>query len=99
MSYSKFKECIYGSKGKEKQLTNLLYGAHDLCCSCDDPAAHITLLITPNSKPSSYSSEELKKIKECLGGDPAGDGVDVLDGFEDGELEKLFTEDIEDPAG
>lgn len=100
MSYSKYAEPFYGPKGKENQLKNLIYTAHDLCCSCQDPAAHITTLITPDSKNTSYSTQEIKKLQKCLGTTPVGEDGDVVDGLQPGDLEKLFSEDgEEDPEG
>lgn len=99
MSYSKYQKSTYGPKGGEQQLMNLIFTAHDLHCSCPDPPSHLTFLLAKNCQPQDFTPEEKSTIKKCLGFGETTDATTEDHGIEEGELEKLFAEDIEDNEG
>lgn len=90
-----FKPTFYSNEGKEKQLLNSLVGNHDLVCGCDHPTKHIASIIFKYSQPTEFDKQDTDNIKKCLGSTPAGDG-DAVDGLLEGDLEKLFEEDLEE---
>lgn len=105
---TEFTASIYTDKQLKTQLTNTFIGNHDLVCSCNKPARHCLNLIIENQLSRELNPETIKQIR-CLlsedGGqqgtaaDPIPGDHDELDGFDAGDLEKLFSEDIEDEEG
>ncbi len=99
MSFNKKRPTFYNSNSIENQLRNGLYTVHDLCCGCNDPAAHLIYLLAPGVNPNSFTKEEKQKVLQCLGGDAPGTEEEDIGGIQEGELEKLFEEEIEEPTG
>lgn len=106
---TEFTASIYTDKLLKTQLTNTFIGNHDLVCSCKQPAVHCFKLILQNQLNKDLKPETIRQI-ECLlsedGGlettaEPhtSGDKEDILDGFDAGDLEKLFSDDIEEEEG
>ena len=88
-----YKPLPYSTKHKNLQWINCICGVHDLHCSCDDPLKHTILGIIDQEPSLKFNKEDTKKIQKCL---TTGEdhGEDVVEEFGDGELEKLFEEDI-----
>lgn len=97
MSYSNWKPTYLTNEGKEKQLLNSIFTNHDLCCGCDDPAAHIVALLCKNCEPKKFNEEEKTSIKKCLGGEETTTAAEEILDF--GDLETLFGENFEDGTG
>ncbi len=83
-------------KHKCRDWINTHVSVHDIYCSCDKPLEHIVLGIFEQEPNLRFDTDDSNKIKKCLTTGENGDG-DALDGFGDGELEKLFAEDIGEP--
>lgn len=77
---------------------NIFYSTHDQFCECDDPVLHFMVLVNRDSNTKKPTSD-IKNIKCLLTGkitteeDTKPEDLDDLD-IEDGELEKLFAEDV-----
>ena len=79
---------IYSPRGLENQLKNNIYQSHELICGCNKPKEHLIHLLTSEC----HRSED--------GPRTTGETADVIDTFEDGELEKIFDSPItEDDQG
>ncbi len=90
-----YKHTYLTKNAQQKQLLNTLVGNHDLICCCDEPLKHIFVLIAEKAKPTNFTEQQKKLIKQCLGEeDTAGDQEDHT-GFDidSGDLEKLFADD------
>lgn len=87
-----FKKLTIGPRHAQLNWTNAIVTLHDLQCQCDDPLCH-TIETIINQEPSLKFTKNLStKIKKCLTtGDPGA--TDVVDEFEDNELERLFAEE------
>ncbi len=72
-----------------------MVSTHDIYCYCDKPLHHIITGIIEQEPTLHFDSEDSKKIQKCLSTTAI---EDVLDDFGDGELEKLFEEDVGEPA-
>lgn len=84
------REPLYTPKGLENQLRNLCYTAHDLACGCQNPTKHLEYLFKP---------EKCHRTEETTTTD-GKHTEDAVDGLEDGVLEKIFSEDLqEDDSG
>ncbi len=80
---SKFlKPTLYNNRGLENQIRNLCYGAHDLACGCNTPGDHLLHILQP--------CHGITTTKE----DPITALTDAVDGLEDGDLDRLFSEDF-----
>ncbi len=77
-----YKPCLYNNRGKENQLKNLCYQGHDLICGCTDPTKHLQFLF--GICPTSTTTTE----------DPITTLTDAVDGLEDGDLERMFSENF-----
>lgn len=78
----------------EGQWINTLHNTHDLFCGCNKPLQH--LLTIYNKKGNAPKpEEEIKNILCLITGDKDSTTLEE-DGFEEGELEKLFEEDGDD---
>ncbi len=88
-----YKPTYLTKNAQQKQLLNTIVGNHDLICNCEEPLKHIGLLIFEKAKPSNFTEEEKKLIKKCLGEEEATGDRDADDGFTDGDLAALFTEE------
>ncbi len=97
MSYSKFKKTFYNTKGQEKQLLNGIFTQHDLICACPSPQSHVAWLLFKHCTPTDFTEEEKQDIQKCLGTSPTNTtGGEDDAGIDEGELERLFAEDIPD---
>ncbi len=86
MSYSKYKPANSSQKAQEKNYLNLIFSSHDFFCYCNTPGKHILHLIKP-----------IAEEEPCHGDTPTTkeDGDPDID---DGDLERLFAEDVDDPT-
>lgn len=87
-----YKKPSYTSRHQQLQWINTMVSVHDLHCYCDKPLNHIIIGIIDQEPTIQFDKEDSKKIEKCL---TTTDGEDVLDDFGDGELEKLFADDID----
>ncbi len=90
-----YKPLTISYKHKNLQWINLQVAVHDQHCQCDEPLKHIIIGILEQEPTIKFTEDESKIIEKCLttGGptDHTGDDGDVLG---DGELERLFEEDV-----
>lgn len=88
----------YGPKALEQQWLNSIWTNHDLICGCDDPTLHLLILINKKGN-APKPTLDVKNIKCLLTGDPTKEDTTYGDDvpFGEGELEKLFSEDGDDP--
>jgi len=92
---SKYYQTIpYTYKHKSRDWINTNVSVHDLYCSCDKPLEHIILGIIDQEPNLRFDEQDKIKIQKCL---TTTKDTDALDGFGDGELEKLFEDDIGEP--
>ncbi len=77
------KPTLYNGRGLENQLKNLGFQAHDLICGCENPAKHLEAIFSTKQCHLSTVTEDR--------GDPVTDAVDLL---ENGDLERIFQEDV-----
>lgn len=90
---SKLTPAIYSPKGLENQWINVIWNTHDLMCGCNNAIKHLAdILKRQGSLPClpSTSTEEKGVSTE----DHAGE-----DGFDEGDLEHLFSEDFDEETG
>lgn len=90
----------YSQRHKDLNWINSLTAIHDLHCGCNYPLQHTITGIIKQEPTLKFNKEDSDLIKKCLTtGDPGTE--DVVDGFGDGELEKLFEGDFgeEDTTG
>nr|ALN98243.1 ORF2 [Chimpanzee anellovirus] len=80
----------YTGRNIENQWINNVYSSHDLFCGCNDPILHLLTVINKGSQ-AQKPEEEIQNIKCLITGDPTK--ITAEDLFEEGELERLFTED------
>lgn len=97
-----WKKPTYSVRQQELQWQNLFYTAHDQFCHCDDPVYHFLIVVNRGSKAPKPESD-VKNIQCLLTGitEEKEDTTpeDVVTGFDDGELEKLFSETTDDDPG
>nr|BAA93611.1 unnamed protein product [Torque teno mini virus 9] len=81
---------------KKLQWMNLIVHGHDIFCDCCKPL-ECTIGTIINQEPNlKFNTEEKNLLKKCLStkdGD-AGAGAADPDGFGEGDLDALFTEDF-----
>lgn len=88
------KEPKYSPKNLQLQWLNNIHQSHDLFCGCEDTILHLLCLI--NSKGNAPKPEkDVRNIKCLLTGDTTKDTGEEDGIFEEGLLEKLFSEDAE----
>lgn len=94
-----YKPITWSKKHRDLDWINTVTAIHDLQCACDQPLEHTIIQITKQEPNLRFSKEDKELIKKCLtGGDQPT--TDAVDDFGDGELERLFAEDVgEDVAG
>lgn len=99
---SVWKKPTYSLRQQEQQWMNMFYTAHDQFCHCDDPVYHFLIVVNRGSQ-APKPDLDIKNIQCLLTGITAekedSTPEDVVTGFADGELEKLFTEDTTDELG
>ncbi|AAL11041.1 ORF2 [Torque teno mini virus 8] len=79
---------------KNLKWLNFVTHAHDIFCDCDSPLQHTVaniLIQEPNIK---FNTQEKDLLKKCLGETTTTEGAGDPEGFGDGDLERLFTEDF-----
>lgn len=92
-----YKQPTWSLKHKELNLVNASVGLHDLHCMCNEPLKHLITTIIRQEPTLKFDKEESTLIQKCLTtGDP---GVDIVDDFGDGELERLFEKDFGEEDG
>lgn len=75
---------LYNGRASENQLKNTVFNLHDLICGCHNPAEHLHFL---------FKTEKCHHTEDNTV--PTGkDGADVLDGLEDGVLQKILDDDF-----
>ena len=89
-----YKQIQWSQKHKDLNFVNSICSNHDLWCCCNDPLKHTIITILKQEPTIKFDKEDSKIIQKCLTTTEDGGDGDVLDGFGDGELEKLFGEDI-----
>lgn len=92
----------YGPHRRELEWLNFCVGSHDMVCGCDDPAAHLMILLAKKSGYYQISKENIEKATKCLttGETTATTGEEEEDlGFDAGDLEALFADHEEDATG
>lgn len=78
---------LYSNHGKEQQLKNLVFQAHDLMCGCQKPSKHLEHLFAPEKCHHSTATTATT----------AGENLtEDNDGFDAGDLEKIFSENLEE---
>lgn len=102
MSFT-WKKPTYSQRQFENHWVNSIFHNHDLWCHCDDVITHFMYIINKNSNaPKPFP--EIKNIKCLLTGTTPTEkettGKEEPTGgeepFGDGELEKLFAQDVEE---
>lgn len=89
-----YKKPTYSTRHGNLQFINTIVSVHDNYCYCDKPLNHIITGIIEQEPSLRFDKEDSKIIEKCL---TSTVGEDVLDDFGDGELEKLFAQDGDDP--
>nr|UHS18457.1 MAG: hypothetical protein [Betatorquevirus sp.] len=96
-----WKPTPFGPRERENQWINYCIQGHDQICGCDSPGDHLLYCLAERSGKLNISKNILEESTKCLtthAGDDAAtgeqDAIDLLDG----DLEKLFEEDIADPT-
>ncbi len=88
-----YKQPTWSDKHKHLDWINTICAVHDLRCACNEPLKHTITGIIRQEPSLKFNKEDSDLIKKCLTtGDPGTE--DVVDGFGDGELEKLFEGDF-----
>jgi len=82
------KPTVYTKRGLENQWINLVFQSHDLICGCNDPQLHFNTLL--NNQKCHRSTEETTTAVTT------GDGKEKETPFDEGDLEALFAENIEE---
>lgn len=97
MSYQK--PCKYSKKQLDLQQVNTHVHIHDLNCGCDTPLQHIIIQIL-QQEPDLKKDEKFKQqLQQCLTtGEDGTTPTGGIDDFGEGELERLFAENIGDTA-
>lgn len=91
-----YKPLTISNKHKELQWINLMVAAHDQYCQCNECLKHIITSIIEREPNLKFDKEDSEKIKKCLTTGDHGDdhGEDDGDVLGDGDLEKLFEQDV-----
>ncbi len=76
------------NRKQKLQYLNTIHHVHDLICDCQQGIVHTHKIIEE-------INPDLKKCTTTTG----TQDVDVIDGFDDGELDALFAQDGENTAG
>lgn len=81
-------------KHRNLQWINLNVAVHDQHCHCEEPLKHIIFGILEQEPTLKFTPEESKEIQKCLTTSDLGDAAGTEDGFGDGDLERLFADDV-----
>lgn len=84
--------CVYSGKSLENQWVNSIYNSHDLICGCNDTIKHLASILQTKQLclPSTSTVED---------GTQTDTGPVEEDGFDEGDLERLFEEDFDEEIG
>lgn len=87
-----YKPLTISQKHKDLQWINLMVAVHDQHCQCNNPLNHIIIGILEREPSLKFDKEDSAIIQKCLTTADHGEGDgDVLG---DGDLEKLFEQDV-----
>lgn len=84
----------FGPRATEIQWLNSIVTTHGLFCGCEKPWNHLEDILKNQQVRCHLIGDN---TTETHTEEPTGD-VDI-DGFQDGDLERLFAQDFEDDAG
>lgn len=94
-----YEPTTYNKRALENQWMNCTYNTHDLWCQCKDPVLHLLGIINRNSN-APKPEKDINNIKCLLTGiTDTKDGEKEETGFDEGDLERIFTEDTVDDTG
>ncbi len=84
------------NNGKQAQINwvNSIVHIHDLQCACDDPLEHTISTIFKQEKNLRFNEQEKAFMQKCLTTTEETTGDKDEDGFGDGDLERIFAQDI-----
>ncbi len=96
-----YKPVTFTAKHRKLDWINAITALHDIYCACNDPLKHTITGIIEQEPSLQFDKEDSTKIQKCLTTGDGDHGEDVVEGFGDGELEKLFEGDFgeEDHTG
>ena len=84
---------LYSRNALENQWVNSIWNTHDLICGCNNCFKHLfEILQKKNNLPCLPSTSTEDAGTQT-------DGEDHGDGFDEGDLDKLFEEDFEEDTG
>ncbi len=90
-----YKPLTISHKHKQLQWINLMVAAHDQYCQCDDSLKHIIIGIVEREPSLKFNKEDSQKLQKCLTtGDHGEHGDEDGDVLGDGDLDRLFAEDV-----
>lgn len=78
---------------------NLIVHVHDNICQCNKPLEHTIDTCTNNPTELRLNKSTKQQLQQCLSTREEDGPGDVIDGFEDGELDALFAQDTEEDTG
>ncbi|AXQ66186.1 MAG: hypothetical protein [Anelloviridae sp.] len=86
---------IYSNNGLENQWINCIWNTHDMICGCNNCFKHLFDILQRKQQlpclPSTSTADAGTQEPEPTGPEE--------DGFDEGDLEKLFEDDFEDTEG
>lgn len=82
------KPSLYNGKSAETQWLNIIWNTHDQICSCETPIDHLNSIVS--NETCHHSTKETTTTATI------GTGEKEETGFEEGDLEALFAENIDD---
>nr|UHS18384.1 MAG: hypothetical protein [Betatorquevirus sp.] len=88
------KPSLYKGRSLEHKWVSSIYESHDLICSCEDPIEHLSKILNlqikkPLCLPSTAGEEDHTHTV----------GEDAVDQLLEGELDKLFEDDLTEDTG
>lgn len=89
-----YKPITWSKKHRDLDWVNAITSIHDLQCSCDTPLEHTINTIVKQEPNLRFTKEDKQLLQKCLTSGDQDTTTDAVDGFGDGELEKLFAEDV-----
>ncbi|AXQ66594.1 MAG: hypothetical protein [Anelloviridae sp.] len=84
--------CLYSGKSLENQWVNCIFNSHDLICGCNDTIKHLATILQTKQLclPSTSTVED---------GTQTEPGPADEDGFDEGDLDRLFADSFEEDDG
>lgn len=86
---------VYSNNGLENQWINLTWNSHDLFCGCNDAFRHLADILTRKGHQLCLPSTSTATTADA----GIQTGEEDGDHFNEGDLEKLFEEDFDEPDG